>query len=69
MAVKVRPDRGLHMGMPSVRAAVPDMLTMITDGVLRPAEVTTDTDRIDNAPNAKRRYWPELPSNGTWTLS
>lgn len=49
-------DISLHMGMPPVRPILPDVLTMMADGSLRPEDVITDTDRIDNAHNAVGRY-------------
>lgn len=49
-------DISLHIGMPPVRTVIPAVLDFIRDSSLHPEHVTTDLDRIDNAPNAIRRY-------------
>jgi hypothetical protein len=42
--------------MPPVRTVIPAVLDLIRDSSLHPEHVITDLDRIDNAPNAIRRY-------------
>jgi alcohol dehydrogenase len=58
-------DISLHMGMPPVRTVIPAVLDLIANDALHPELVTTDIDRLDNAPNAMLRY---LKGSSTKTI-
>src|SRR5205807_1456501 len=45
-----------HIGRSHARALIPGVLELVTAGKLRPEQVTTDLEKMDDAPKAIKRH-------------